>query len=41
MEILYRNRKYIVYDGDGHVIIICSDKRVCIAYANYIQRKKK
>ena len=40
MQILYYNRKYVVYDDDGYVVIICSNKSICIAYANLMKRTK-
>ena len=37
MVILLSNKKYTVYDDGGKVVIIGSDKGVCIAYANSIK----
>jgi hypothetical protein len=40
MQILSYNSKYVVYDDDGYVVIICSNKSICIAYANLMKRTK-
>ena len=37
MVVLLSNKKYTVYGDDGKVIIIGSDKGVCIAYAKQIK----
>ncbi len=33
MVLMFNNKKYTVYDGDGKVVIISTDKSICIAYA--------
>jgi hypothetical protein len=34
---MLRKGKYTVYDDDGKVVIISSDKGICIAYAKQLK----
>jgi len=29
MTVIQRGGKYVVYDSDGRVLLICSDRRIC------------
>tara|TARA_Y100000356_G_scaffold115368_1_gene104361 strand:+ start:169 stop:303 length:135 start_codon:yes stop_codon:yes gene_type:complete len=40
MRIVLWKRKYVVYDDDGKVVIMCHNKRICQDYAKQIQTEK-
>ena len=37
---MLHKRKYVVYDDDGKVVIMCHDKGICRNYAKQIQTEK-
>ena len=37
MYLVFSKKKYTVYDDGGKVVIISSNKNVCIAYANSVK----
>jgi len=37
VKITLTKGKYTVYGGDGKVIIISTDKSICVAYANQLK----
>jgi len=37
MYIMFSKKKYTVYDGIGKVVIISTNKAVCIAYSNSLK----
>ena len=37
MVLMQNKGKYTVYDDDGKVVIISSDKGICIAYAKQVK----
>ena len=40
MRILLWKRKYVVYDDDGKVVIMCHNKRICRDYAKKMKTEK-
>ena len=40
MRIVLWKRKYVVYDDDGKVVIMCHNKRICRDYAKKMKTEK-
>jgi len=32
MTMIQRGNKYVVYGSDGRVLLICSDRRICVTF---------